>query len=114
MSKTLLEQLNKSREVRVPSGDVTFIILRPTDMDVAMNVRIDIHERDIFRKYVIGWDGITERHIVASGENMPAQFSAELFAAWIEDHPEHWNPIINGISEAYLAHKQRVGDAIKN
>ncbi len=114
MSQSLIEQLKKAREVRIQSGDVVFIITRPTDMDVAINGRLEINEREIFKKYVIGWDGVTERHIVASGDNMPAEFSAALFSSWIEDHPEHWNPIINGISEAYLAHKQRVGDAVKN
>lgn len=114
MSQSLLEQLKKSREVRVTSGDVVFIITRPTDMDIALNKRLDLQDREIFKRYVIGWDGVTERHIVASGDNMPAPFSAELFASWIEDHSEHWMPIINGIADAYRSHKTRSEDAVKN
>ncbi len=114
MSQALIEQLKKARQVRIESGDVVFIITRPTDLDVAISSRMDLSERAIFSKYVIGWDKVTEHHITHNGDSTPVAFDADLFQLWVEDHPEHWLPITSGIRDAYSAHQQRLEDSAKN
>lgn len=114
MSQALIEQLKKARQVRVESGDVVFIITRPTDLDLALAARVDLSERSVFSKYVVGWEKVTEKHILGSGDNALIDFDLALFLTWIEDHPEHWLPITTGIKDAYTAHKLRLEETLKN
>lgn len=108
MSAELIKQLKKAREVRVPSGDLTFVITRPTDNDILVDSRTTLSELDYMTKYVVGWEGVTARHIVASAEPDPIAFDKTLFKEWIADKTEHWEAIITGITNALIAHREKV------
>jgi len=114
MSQDLIDKIMRAREVRIESGDLVFIISRPTELDIALAKKIDVSERQMFSKYVTGWEGMTESQIISSGDNTPVEFDHDLFCVWIEDHPEHWMPIAQGILKSYQAHKERREEALKN
>ena len=114
MSQALIEQLKQARLSRIESGNVVFIITRPTELDLALQKRIELNERSIFAKYVVGWEKITEKHILGSGDNEPVEFDSELFKLWIEDHSEHWMAISTGIREAYTSYQTRLEESTKN
>jgi hypothetical protein len=79
MSKSLIEQLKKSRQSKVVSGDFSFVITRPTDQDMAEIRSASIDQKELFSRFVIGWDGVKEIDIISSGDDTPAEFSHELF-----------------------------------
>lgn len=114
MSIQLLEKLKQARQSRVQCGEITFIITRPTDQDMAYANRVNLGQKEIFSKFVIGWEGVKEIDIIDSGDSTPAEFSPELFASWIEDKPDYWQPIAQGVKEAYKKHVEKRADALKN
>jgi len=114
MSAELIAKLKHSREVRVPSGDLFFIITRPTEMDIVTDSRTKQTELDYLCKYVVGWDGVTERQIAPGAGVDAAEFDKELFRLWISDHSEHWTPIIQGIKQAVKTHQTKTEEQVKN
>ena len=114
MSKSLIDRIKAARQTRVTSHGKTFIISRPTDLDM-MDLRAkDVKQGDLITRFVTGWDGFTELDLVSSGGPDPVAFDAALFAEYIADHPEHWDTIVNSVIDGYKAHQEAVEDSLKN
>lgn len=98
------DKIRKSRESVVEVGGVKLTIRRPTEIDM-MEVRAAGSQRAIFR-FVVGWDGMTEGHMVEGGDPHPLPFDGDACAEWLSDNPEHFATVVQAILAAY-------GDRIK-
>jgi len=114
MSKELIAKLRKSREFEVAVGTITFICRRPTDGDAVAWHRDGASFSDLTKRCVIGWSGVTENDITGNGVNDPADFSPELWAEWVVDRSDFWEPLATKILDAYQRHAAEVEERRKN
>lgn len=111
MSKALIEKLKKAREFGVEVAGNTFIVRRPTDADV-INLPA-ASALDFVHRFVVGWT-LTEMQIVPGGGPEPVPFDSDLWAAWVDDRPDVWEPIAKALLDAYKAHADAREGALKN
>lgn len=111
MSASLIAKLRKAREFSVEAGGHKFTVSRPTDVDAIELAGIAPVE--FVRKFVIGWD-LKELDVIPGGSPEPVAFDADLWAEWIADHPELWEPIAVPIMDAYRRHVEQREAAAKN
>lgn len=100
---SLLEKLRAAREVRHPIGQHTFIIRRPTDLDMA-NWRGSPRYADLLR-FVVGWGGVNEIDIIPGGNPHPAPFSPDLLTEWLSDRLDLYGPLAEAVLTTYTDHK---------
>ncbi|HJT63071.1 MAG TPA: hypothetical protein VJ797_15485 [Burkholderiales bacterium] len=112
----LLKRLVAARESWADSGRLRFKLRRPNEMELIRMRRGSTVEigLDVIQKHVVGWEGVTEADIVTSGGSEPVAFDATLYAEWIADRPEHWQPISEALHAAIQAHAAEQGEDIKN
>lgn len=105
----LADKIRKARETSIEVGGFKLKIRRPTDIESTSMAYSNIREAvpDVAR-YVIGWEGVKESDLIDGGKPDPVQFDSDLFGEWISDRPDLWEPIINGVLEAYRAHRKRM------
>lgn len=108
----LLEKVRKARESKVTVGSWTFTIRRPTDSEFVEHRALRSYE--LARQYVIGWEGVTEADLVKGGASDEVPFVKELWAEFVNDHPELWDPIFDAILHAYRGHMETRQAAAKN
>lgn len=113
MSQALIEKLKKARQSEVTVGKHTFVISRPTDLDMAL-LGGSLPVRDVLKRYVVGWKNVTELDLVPGGMPDAVPFDVDLFVEWAADQPDIWNPIGNAIRESYLAFKKSTEQQAKN
>lgn len=112
---SLVERLRKARENAVAVGDWKFTFRRPTDYEAAKIYADNLSQFDVARKYVIGWKGIVERDLLpSSGGDQAVPFDRELWAEWLQDRPDLWEPIYTAIVDAYRRHRGLDEEAAKN
>lgn len=112
MSKALIDKIRRAREQRVPVGDMTFIIRRPTDLEVGKRgggISVD----DVFQ-YVLGWEGVREVDVIPGGDPHPLPFDVDLCAEWLADRLDVLGTLSNAVRDLYLAHRQAQDAAVKN
>ena len=103
---SILEKLRKAREARVEAGGVTFVVRRPTDLDMMeMAGRIDARR---LIPFVVGWDGVTEGHLVKGGDPHPLAFDKDACAEWLADRPDLLAPLVEKIIASYSEHAERL------
>ena len=109
----LLDKLRKSRESLVEIGDFTFTVRRPTDAEIVAFRGKQITQEDILGKFIVGWKGVKELDIIPGGDGAEVPFEQELFADWIADKPDLWEPLISAVLASYEIHSQSVTEALK-
>lgn len=108
----LAEKIRKAREVEVKSDGFAFTVLRPTDLEM-----IELRQKPMGRAimpFVIGWHGVSELTMLGNGSPHPLPFDSEACAMWLEDRLDLLSAITEGVFNAYTAHAQKVGEAVKN
>ncbi len=114
MSKQLLQQLRKQRELKVVISDrLSVTARRPTDLQMT-ELQRDGRFGDLGQRFVIGWEGFTENDIVGGGGADVIPFDPELWSDFYADHPEHWEKIAIAILDSYQVHTKTTEDASKN
>ena len=109
---TLSEKIRKAREIRVDVGGKTFIIRRPTTLDM-----IDLQGKSAARAilpHIIGWEGVTSLDLYPGGDAAPVPFDAEACAEWLADRVDFLVPIAQAAVDAYDTHHRRIDDDAKN
>lgn len=107
----LVDKLRKARETRVEAGGVMFIVRRPTDLDMMeMAGRVDARR---LIPFVVGWEGVTEGHLVNGGDPHPLAFDAAACAEWLADRPDILAPLVERIIASYTEHAERLAEAKK-
>lgn len=111
MSAALIAKLRKAREFTVEVGGHKFTARRPTDVDAIELAGIAPVE--FVRRFVIGWD-FAELDVIPGGGPDPVTFDPELWAEWISDRPDLWEPLAIPIMDAYKRHVDEREAAAKN
>ncbi|MCP4102477.1 MAG: hypothetical protein GY750_13800, partial [Lentisphaerae bacterium] len=108
LMNNLLEKMRKAREISIAVGDYIFLITRPTDID-AVSMSFDDLKAGVVgvSSFVIGWEGVTELDLIPGGTADSVEFDADLFSEWIKDRPDLWQPLIDGVLDAYKSHRKR-------
>jgi len=110
----LVEKLRRARQSTVKAGDHTFVVSRPTDADAAFRLS-GLDPIDTLKLFVVDWPGMTELGLgLPGGTGAPVAFDAEVFATWVEDHPQVWGELTKAIGDAYRAHAEKIQAAEKN
>lgn len=112
MSQALIIQMRRAREGRVAIGDHTFIFRRPTDAEATSLLTAKSFE--LATRFVIGWDGVQEQHLIPGGTPDKVAFDADLWREWCADRPDFWTPIAEAIIRAYNAHDAELEARRKN
>ncbi len=108
----LSEKIRKAREMRVDAGGKTFIVLRPTTLDM-----IDLQGKTAARAimpHIIGWEGVTGLDLYPGGDGAPVPFDSDACAEWLSDRVDLLGPIAQAAVDAYDAHRLAIEDAAKN
>lgn len=114
MSKIILQQLRKQRELAIELTErLKLTARRPTDLEMTQLQR-DGRFGDLGQKHIIGWSGFTENDLVGGGGSDAVAFDPELWSDYYADHPEHWEVIAIKILDAFQAHAKATEDAAKN
>lgn len=108
---SLIEKLRKTREQSLTVGAHTYTVRRPTDEDVEFQ-RID-PGLGLVKTYVVAWD-FKEIDLIPGGSPTDIPFSAAVWAEWVADHPEVWEPLGNAIVDLYKKHKAQTEADAKN
>jgi hypothetical protein len=112
MANPLIEKIRKARKSWVELSGFKFEIRRPTDYEASQMK--DSTLQDVVSKYVTGWDNVKEIDIFSSGNPVPAEFDSELWAEWVSDRPDFWEPLATAILESYQQHRTVSDEAVKN
>ena len=104
-----LARYQKSRESLIEAGRFHFTVRRPTELDITRVVVASggsMTFEDAVR-YIVGWD-VLESDLLPGGEPVPVVFDAKVFADWIADQPNLWEPVISGVVTSYRQHQEAI------
>lgn len=113
MTSILIEKINKAREQVVEAGGLSFVTRRPTDLEVLEMRDKGVSQRDLLRRFVVGWNAVKELDLIPGGTPKPVEFDTDLFVAWVEDQPDVYATLLEYITTAYKAHDQQRAEALK-
>ena len=108
----LAEKIRKSRESVIPVGGFDFTIRRPTDLDMMEFSKV--RDPSWFLKFVTGWDKVKELDLISSGDGHPDPFDSDACFEWLSDRSDLMGPLVEAITDAYQANKNRLESAEKN
>lgn len=116
MSASLIEKMRAARESWAEVGGKSYKVRRPTDLEMmrareGSNVPIGL---EMLTKVVVGWKGVTEADLVPSGASDEVEFSPELWAEYVADRTEIWQPITEKLLELTEQHQKRQESELKN
>lgn len=104
----LLEKLRRCRESVVEAGGHQFTIRRPTEAEQAeLHFGGKTSLLDLVRRFVVGWD-LQELDLVPGGSPVAVPFDPEVWAEWVNDQPDLWKPISDGVLDAIRTHREKV------
>lgn len=109
---SLADKLRKAREVKVESNGFTFIVRRPTDLEM-----IELNKQNAARAvipFICGWEGVSELSMFDGGSPHPLPFDAEACATWLEDRLDILLSIVQAVFDAYAEHQKKLAEAAKN
>jgi hypothetical protein len=113
-ARLLQAQLLKGRESKVTVGRMSFTIRRPTEMELIRMRKpgtnlVDVN-LDTIQTHVIGWENVLESDLVTGGASDAVPFDPALYAAWVEDRPDIWMPLIEAFGKAVSEQEKRMQD----
>lgn len=113
MSALLIEKLKKARQREVTVDQLTFVIRRPTDMEVVEWREQGLAQGEILRRFVEDWKQVKEADLIAGGTPEIVAFDRELFMQWVVDQPQYWAPLIESITSHYQQHQAELEQSLK-
>lgn len=110
MSK-LVEKLLRARERTVEVEGHGYTIRRPSDAEaLEMQGKAPF---EFVKRFVVGWD-LAEHEAVPGGGPEKVPFEADLWALYVGDHVELWEPLALAIFDDYAKHVAQREDDAKN
>lgn len=112
---SLVEKIRKARETKVEAGGFTFVIRRPTALEM---IEIRVSEQGRARSalpFVIGWEGVTSLAIgLPGGDAHLLAFDPAVRDEWLTDRLDLLQPLVDAVFAAVAAHEATLEDAKKN
>lgn len=109
----LIERIRAARLHPAEAGGLSFTVRRPTDLEVARMRGESASPFDVVLRFTVGWQ-VRESDIVADGCDVAVPWDANLFAEWVVDRPELWEPLGAKIMGAYATHRAAMEASAKN
>lgn len=109
---SLADKIRKGREQKVEVGGFTFVIRRPTNIEM-----LELRGHGSMGRmlpFIIGWEGVKELDIIPGGDPHPLQFDPDVCAEWMSDRPDLLTPLVSAMVTSYHAHLEKLGDTVKN
>lgn len=100
----LITKLREARKTVVAAGGYSFIVRRPTDIELGYMMQEQMRQGDVLERFVMGWAGVRELDIIDGGSDAAVDFSTELFMEWVADRPDLWGPLCDAVWNAYSDH----------
>lgn len=110
---SLVEKIRQARQSVFELGTHRFTVTRPTDEQALALSRAGASLLEVVKSHVVGWN-LTELDIYPGGAGVPAAFDAELWAEWVADQPELWQPLGEYILALYEQHASQKAASAKN
>lgn len=116
MSASLIEKMRAARESWAEVDGKSYKIRRPTELDLmrarqGTTVAIGL---DMLTKVVVDWKGVTEADLIPSGASDEVPFSQEVWAEYVADRNDIWQPITARLLELMEQHNKRQEASLKN
>lgn len=109
----LIEKIKQARQCRVDCDGHTFIVRRPTHLEAAHLHTAKPDQSEFLKQFVIDWENMAERDLIAGGSDETVEFDTDLFLEWVVDRPGMWQPLISAILETYRAHERELSESAK-
>lgn len=109
---SLIDKIRKARESVVEVNGRKFTIRRPSEAEQAVIFSSNASALELVRRFVVGWE-LQEIDIIPGGNPVPVAFDAEVWAEYVNDVPELWEPISSAIIQAVVDHRKKVEAAVK-
>ena len=103
----IIDRLKKARQSKITAGSFEFTIRRLTDME-AMTMQYTSTKEAVVgvMGFVIDWHGVTEGDVIPGQPGDAVPFNSDLFQEWVQDRPDLWEPLIDGVLSAYTSHRE--------
>lgn len=109
---SIADKIRKARETKVQVSGFTFIVRRPTDVEM-IDLR-GIGSVSRLFPFVLGWEGVKELDIIPGGDPHPLKFDPEVCQEWLSDRPDLLGKLVDAILGSYKDHSEKLEAAIKN
>ena len=110
----VLAGIRKGRLLKVKvthnGHDITLIYRRPTPMESSFD---GLDNKALLRNFAQGWEGMQESDLLPGETNEPLEFSLMLYREFIDDNPQHWQPVLDEIAAACKQFTDRLEDQTK-
>ncbi len=114
MSKQLAEKIRKRREFPLVVGKWRLTLTRPTDVEMGTVFNQELSDGEVARRFVVGWEGMTENDVYGGGGTDLVPFTPECWAEIVADRLELWKPIVTALLDAYAKHRTAMEASEKN
>jgi len=102
---SLADMIRRNRRSKIKVGDFEFSIRRPTDLQaVSLGVMEWADGIRALTQFVEDWHGVKASDIVPGQPEEEIPFDADLLAEWLEDEPDLWGDLAQGIRQAHAEH----------
>jgi hypothetical protein len=124
----LAGKLRAAREQRVEAEGFTFIVRRPTEVDMVSAGRREMNAKralaflcgtkatraDGDEPLLVGWDGVTSLAMFPGGDAQPLTFDIEAAEEWFRDRIDLLMVVAKAAIDAYTAHQAQRDAERKN
>ena len=108
-----LRKIRKAREFSREIDGWNLKLRRPTDAEATLFKGEEISHIEIGKKFVIGWEDVTEEKLVPGGSSDPVEFDPDLWAEVLVDQPQIWDKLTSAILESFLLYRKAKEDRAK-
>jgi hypothetical protein len=109
----LSEKIKQSRQTKVETGGFTFVVNRPTDLEMSEMRGQKTTQRLVLEKFVVGWEGVKEMDLYSGGTGELVPFDREAYLEFIADNPQLWAPITSAVIDGYKQHELQLAESLK-
>ncbi|PTR04969.1 hypothetical protein C8R30_101166 [Nitrosomonas nitrosa] len=118
MSLSLIQRIQKEREVTLEHQGITFTFELPTLEFILANLETDLTPQDLARKQILNWAGMNESHFLSDGNpEVEVPFSSELFDIFIANDIELATLALNAFTQKCIEKqnkKNELGKPLKS
>lgn len=85
------ERMRKAREFTREVGGIKLVMRRPSRMEYARYQADKVPIVELAKRYVIGWEGVTEADLVPSGGSDVVAFDADAWHELLAERQDLWS-----------------------
>lgn len=110
---SLTEKIRAARQQRVTVGAHTFVVQRPTDLEMLELNAQGVDARKMLR-FLVGWEGVKEIDLIPGGAPVEVPFDLGVATEWLGDRIDILMLVVDAVLDGYAAHQKALADAKKD